>query len=255
MNLLDILSTGELYRIAGYSKKMKKEDIHIPYFNTETECYEKQTYTGYQGIFNWASMQYISMSTSIKKILGYDKDLFLQRGLNFSLSIIHPNDLELLRAVHLAIFNYYYSTATEHRGKLRFTYNLRIRAADSSYVTILRQSNFVSFTDDGKPTLEYINCTDITQYRFTNAINLTIHKLSSSGIYVLCHETEFSDAHHTLSKREKEVLELAREGYTSKEIAEKLYLCIETVKSHRKHIIAKTGSGNMTAAINKIDRL
>ena len=52
-----------------------------------------------------------------------------------------------------------------------------------------------------------------------------------------------------------EVLELARKGYTSKEIAEKLYLCIETVKSHRKHIIAKTGSGNMTAAINKIDKL
>ena len=32
MNLLDILSTGELYRIAGYSKKTSKENIHIPYF-------------------------------------------------------------------------------------------------------------------------------------------------------------------------------------------------------------------------------
>ncbi|MGA9650782.1 MULTISPECIES: helix-turn-helix transcriptional regulator [Pedobacter] len=255
MNLLDILSTGELYRIAGYSKKTSKENIHIPYFNLEVENFEKQTHTGYQGVFNWSNMQYISMSTSIKKILGYDKDVFLLRGINFALSIVHPTDLLLLRNIHIEIFNYYYNTPNEQRGKLRFSYNLRIKAADNSYVTILRQSNFLSFTDDGKPALEYINCTDITQYRFTSSINLAIHKLSPSGIYVLCHETEFSDSHHTLSKREMEVLELARKGYTSKEIAEKLYLCIETVKSHRKHIIAKTGSGNMTAAINKIDKL
>lgn len=255
MNLLDIISTGELYRIAGYSKKTNNENIHIPYFNIEVENFEKQTHTGYQGVFNWASMQYINMSTSIKKILGYDKDVFLQRGINFALSIIHPKDLVLLRDLHLEIFDYYYNTPNEQRGKLRFSYNLRIKAADNSYVTILRQSNFLSFTDDGKPALEYINCTDITQYRFNSSINLAIHRLSPSGIYVLCHETEFSDSQHKLSKREMEVLELARQGYTSKEIAEKLYLCIETVKSHRKHIIAKTGSGNMTAAINKIDKL
>ena len=85
MNLLDILSTGELYRIAGYSKKTSKENIHIPYFNLEVENFEKQTHTGYQGVFNWSNMQYISMSTSIKKILGYDKDVFLLRGINFAL--------------------------------------------------------------------------------------------------------------------------------------------------------------------------
>lgn len=254
MNLLDMLSTGELYRIAGYSNKLHKENFNISDVIPEAEKYV-QNAAGYQGIFNWACMQYISISPSVKNILGYDAALFLNKGLNFSLNIIHPTDLELLREIHQSIFKYYYNTPTEHRARLRFSYNIRIKTNDNKYVTILRQSSFADFTVDGKPTLEYINCTDITGFSFNSSINLTVHRLSASGVYELCHETQFSEQYHTLSKREKEVLELAKQGFTSKEIATKLYLCIETVKSHRKHIIAKTGGGNMVAAINKITRL
>ncbi|RZL62428.1 MAG: hypothetical protein EOO93_08815 [Pedobacter sp.] len=254
MNLLNILSTGELYRLAGYSTKLQQFTPVVP--NPVSESYKfAESATGYQAVFNWTFMQYQSISPSIKKILGYDAAMFLNRGLNFALSVVHPADLELLREIHKAIFNFYYSTPAEQRGKLRFSYNIRMRTDDNNYVTMLRQSSFVSFTNDGKPTLEYINCTDITGFKFNNAINLTVHKLSPGGTYVLCHETEFSELSQTLSKREKEVLELAKQGFTSKEIAGKLYLCIETVKSHRKHIIAKTGGGNMAAAINKIARL
>ncbi|GGI24569.1 LuxR C-terminal-related transcriptional regulator [Pedobacter mendelii] len=255
MNLLNTLSTGELYKIAGYSKKSINSSFRTESSVFDSNNQDMQTYAGYQGIFNWACMEYISISSSIKTILGYDKEIFLNRGFTFSLSIIHVADLERLRDLHLAIFNYYYNTPKEQRAKLRFSYNIRLRKADNSYVTILRQSTFASFTDDGKPTLEYINCIDITGFRFINSINFTVHVLSTSGTYTLCHENEFPEACNQLSKREKEVLDLARQGYTSKEIAEKLYLCIETVKSHRKHIMAKTGAGNMFAAINKISGL
>jgi DNA-binding NarL/FixJ family response regulator len=53
-----------------------------------------------------------------------------------------------------------------------------------------------------------------------------------------------------LSKREKEVLRLMFDGLTNKEIAGKLFISFETVKSHRKNILHKTGSKN-TAALAK----
>ncbi|WP_052324274.1 LuxR C-terminal-related transcriptional regulator [Flavihumibacter sp. ZG627] len=53
-----------------------------------------------------------------------------------------------------------------------------------------------------------------------------------------------------LSKREIEVLNLMFDGLTNKEIANRLFISLETVKSHRKHILEKTGSRN-TAAIMK----
>lgn len=55
--------------------------------------------------------------------------------------------------------------------------------------------------------------------------------------------------HATLSAREKEVLELIMIGLTNPQIAEKLCISPETVKSHRKHILKKTGSKNTASLI------
>ena len=53
-----------------------------------------------------------------------------------------------------------------------------------------------------------------------------------------------------LSIREIEVLGLIMQGLTNNEIAEKLFICFETVKSHRKNILDKTGAKNTAALIN-----
>ncbi len=53
-----------------------------------------------------------------------------------------------------------------------------------------------------------------------------------------------------LSLREIEVLGLIMQGFTNNEIAEKLFVCYETVKSHRKNILLKTGAKNTAALIN-----
>ncbi|MHA8050531.1 response regulator transcription factor [Aquirufa sp. ROCK-SH2] len=44
-----------------------------------------------------------------------------------------------------------------------------------------------------------------------------------------------------LTRKEKEVLDLARLGYSNKIIAEKLVVAITTVKTHRKNIMQKLG--------------
>lgn len=53
-----------------------------------------------------------------------------------------------------------------------------------------------------------------------------------------------------LSVREIEVLGLIMQGLTNNEIAEKLFISYETVKSHRKNILDKTRTKNTAALIN-----
>jgi len=62
------------------------------------------------------------------------------------------------------------------------------------------------------------------------------------------HQCEIN--HQKLSLREIEVLGLIMQGYTNNEIAEKLFVSYETVKSHRRHILLKTGAKNTAALIN-----
>lgn len=54
----------------------------------------------------------------------------------------------------------------------------------------------------------------------------------------------------TFTRRENQVFSLIAKGLTNREIAEKLFISVETVKSHRKHLLAKTGSRN-TASLLK----
>jgi len=49
----------------------------------------------------------------------------------------------------------------------------------------------------------------------------------------------------TLTEREREVMKLAVEGHTSKEIAQRLDISYRTVEIHRAHLMQKSGASNM----------
>ena len=57
-----------------------------------------------------------------------------------------------------------------------------------------------------------------------------------------------------LTKREKEVLELVAQGLTAQEIAEALFVSIDTVETHRKNIIQKMKARNTVDAVVKAMR-
>jgi len=52
-----------------------------------------------------------------------------------------------------------------------------------------------------------------------------------------------------LTRREKEILKEAASGLTTAQIAEKLFISPHTVESHRKNLIEKFGSKNLSSAI------
>ncbi|UII32854.1 response regulator transcription factor [Fulvivirga ulvae] len=55
--------------------------------------------------------------------------------------------------------------------------------------------------------------------------------------------------HVELSQREKEVLKLLSEELTSKEISERFFISVNTVETHRKNILLKTGSKTTVGAV------
>lgn len=86
---------------------------------------------------------------------------------------------------------------------------------------------------------------------FDIRINLEVKDVEEAAFLIkkkINHQCEVKS--QKLSLREIEVLGLIMQGYTNNEIAEKLFVCYETVKSHRKNILLKTGMKNTAALIN-----
>ena len=65
------------------------------------------------------------------------------------------------------------------------------------------------------------------------------------------HTTQKNNPFPSLSRREKEVLGLILDELTTKEIAEKLFISIGTVETHRRNMLAKVGARN-TAGLVRI---
>jgi DNA-binding NarL/FixJ family response regulator len=57
-----------------------------------------------------------------------------------------------------------------------------------------------------------------------------------------------------LSQREFDLLQLLREGHTNKEIADALFISVNTVKTHLQNLFTKLDCKNRTEAIFKISR-
>jgi DNA-binding CsgD family transcriptional regulator len=53
-----------------------------------------------------------------------------------------------------------------------------------------------------------------------------------------------------LSLREIEILELIKHGHTNVEIAKQLFISLETVRTHRRHILNKMGAHNTASLMN-----
>lgn len=119
----------------------------------------------------------------------------------------------------------------------------RLRIADNPNQTALLHKMFY-FTNANDKNVELALC--LYHFDFLNSSlhhGMIINTANSSVI----HQTETGNSTF-LSVREKEILKMIQDGKRSKEIAELLFISINTVNRHRQNILEKLRVGNMTEA-------
>lgn len=119
----------------------------------------------------------------------------------------------------------------------------RLRIANNEAQKALLHKMFY-FTNPYDKNVELALC--LYHFDFLNSSlhhGMIINTANSSVI----HQTEDGNSAF-LSVREKEILKMIQEGKRSKEIAELLFISINTVNRHRQNILEKLRVGNMTEA-------
>lgn len=119
----------------------------------------------------------------------------------------------------------------------------RLRLADNPTQKALLHKMFY-FTNANDKNVELALC--LYHFDFLNSSlhhGMIINTANSSVI----HQTEAGNSSF-LSVREKEILKMIQDGKRSKEIAELLFISINTVNRHRQNILEKLRVGNMAEA-------
>lgn len=189
------------------------------------------------------------VSDSMENILGYSKEEF---DTEFFVSQIHPEDFPTFVKFEKMVVDFKVNLAPDKILKYKSRYNYRIRKSDGEYLPILQQSITIQSNENGAVIRNLVVHTDISEYKTDSIMKLSFIGLEGSPSFIgvgRSHEAKLLNPN--LSKREVEILSLLGQNKSSKEIAEQLFISIETVRTHRKNLLRKTNSNTTLQMILK----
>lgn len=162
---------------------------------------------------------------------------------------IHPDDRAQLIECQIEHGQFIYSLPPEERNDYQQVFQMRMLNARQQYVNVISRHQVIQKDKNGKAWI-IMGVMDLAPDQTpADRIKRTVINRKTGEIL----QSVVLLAEQPLTKREKEILTLIRQGFLSKEIAYKLNLSIYTVNNHRKNILAKLNAGNVIEAINKAE--
>jgi len=202
-------------------------------------------------ILDFAAMKYIYVSEGIINVMGYTSKEWMEEGINAAYRTLHPEDGPRLNKILQDQFAHLHAVPLSRRMEYKYAKDFRVHRKDGNLIWILAQDSFVSLDQQGKPSIGFEVCTDVTHLKHNNVSTLTISSRDAAG--VLKSERKYYyplDGNPSFTSREIEILQLLHNGYKSKAIGDKLSISELTVYKHRRNMLKKVNAENTQALIN-----
>ena len=164
----------------------------------------------------------------------------------------HPADREIWCCqVYPDILKFTAHIPKEQLHDYRVSFNHRY-INKSGMASQFLHEGILSFDDEKFDTVLKLNIfSEIGDLKSDDSIVLTIFRYSHlSGYEKVFSNVYFINDDSPLSARELEIIRLCQEGLSSKMIADRLQLSIHTVKNHKRNIMEKTMTHNITELIH-----
>jgi DNA-binding CsgD family transcriptional regulator len=163
---------------------------------------------------------------------------------------VHPEDAAALVRLWTVSLKFCYALSPAERKQHKIIMDYRIRTPKGDYLRIIEQHQVLEMDARGNIwlTLSFVDISP--DQELEQGLRYTIINCKTGEVIGLPADNK-SAAGSTikLSAREKQILTLIKEGFISKEIAEKLFLSIHTVNTHRQRILEKLNADSSIDAI------
>ncbi|MFA5806354.1 MAG: LuxR C-terminal-related transcriptional regulator [Melioribacteraceae bacterium] len=201
-------------------------------------------------IFDLYKRQHIYVSDNISRILNFDlKKVKGETG--YMDSRIHPEDLPQLMEAGTYFLRYGFSLLPEHRKEGKLINEYRILNEKGKYIRIIEQQMCLEVDINGNVWLA-LGIMDISPDQNDDApFSSRLIDFQKGAVYMF----PPPDKEAMLTAREKDVLLLISKGLISKQIADKLFISVNTVNTHRQRILEKLQADNAIEAIKYASKL
>lgn len=238
----------ELYRQINFDVReddYKVLDYHIPLLH-RLDVVD----TSIISIFDLYQKKHVYLSRQFETIFGQDlvkaAEVVTSR---YSDSFIHPDDfIEMLRAGNYYI-RFMISLPPEKRKHYKMVRDYRMMHKDGKYVRVIEQMANLEFDHAGNPWLGLCILDLSPDSNMEAPFRSRAIDMETGEMFYFPPEIESTSEKPNLTRREKEILGLIANGLISKEIADKLFISVNTVNTHRQRILEKLDAGNSMEAI------
>ncbi|MDE3236733.1 MAG: helix-turn-helix transcriptional regulator [Bacteroidota bacterium] len=175
------------------------------------------------------------------------------KTINDVLQLIHPDDMDFVAQAEKKACDFMYKQLEASKiPRYKVCYNFRFKTP-MGYQLFNHQS-LVLTMDDNNNFIKSLNIhTNISHLTQRNNYTFSIIGLAGEPSYlnmVVVEKENTQPASASLfSKRELEIIRLLAKGHKSEHIAEQLSISTDTVKTHRKNILGKSGCRNTSELI------
>lgn len=201
-------------------------------------------------VANMKSMEIEFLGGKYQEITGYTEAEIKQRHAEFMMSFAIEPDLQFnLEVVKIAI-QYLQKQPVDQRDFIYVTYFYKAYKKNGEVAVMQHQSVPILFDAQKIPyaftniitDVSHLGLANIPQATLINRANGDIFHLNPNSLSLIRKDFSYSD-------REIEIIRLLVKGLTSKEIAEQINISYETVRTHRKNILKKSGLNNTAQLI------
>ncbi len=197
-------------------------------------------------IFDLCKRHVVYYSPNFGKQLGYKPTDYETLGQMFFAEKIHPEDAYHLSALGVSMYKLLNSFSSDEKLNHKIVSEYRMRNTQNDYVRVVEQYQVLELDHKGQIWLMMMVVDlspdqGVVEGSKSQLLNFRTGKIISM-------ETP-KTIQFELTKREKEILRLVKEGLLSKEISGKLSISLHTVNTHRQRVLEKLGANNSFEAI------
>lgn len=202
-------------------------------------------------VLDYTAQQYLVMTNEIQGISGYHPREFIESRLEKLIEVYHKDDFRIFnQQVFTHNTAFLKQTSQQDHHQYIFSYNFRFTRQDKKLAHVLQRNSFITSKETGLPLYSLGMILDITEFKTDTVMVHTIARAVDSKKELVSTNYFYPNFEDSLvTRQEKVVLQYLSEGYSSKQVADKLSLSEYTIVNHKQNMLRKTNTKNITEMV------